>query len=231
VAKKKGKKRSAQPRQRTFPAFDLRAKGAGRPKSPDSGVPHLKRESVTRHTPVHPTVKLAAGLPSLRTRECYAVFWDAFCAGRERAGRRGDGEFRLVEYSIQADHLHLIVEASDNDALARGMCGLLTRIAKGLNKLWGRRGKVWKERYHAHVLRTPREVYNALRYLYANGHKHGRRWNPGRPDPFSSAPWFEGWRDYVHDGWIAVAGPVAKARSWLRNVGWRRHGLLSLAGP
>jgi hypothetical protein len=81
------------------------------------------------------------------------------------------------------------------------------------------------------VLRTPREVYNVLRYVFGNARKHGRRWNPGRPDPFSSGLWFTGWCDYVHDGWIAAAGPVAKAKSWLCNVGWRRHGLLSLAGP
>jgi REP element-mobilizing transposase RayT len=222
--------RRAQARQRTF-GFGPRARGAGRPKSPDSGVSHLKRETVTRHTPVHPTLKLAAGLPSLRTKECYEVIWGAFEAGRERAGRRADGEFRLIEYSIQTDHIHLLVEAGDNDALARGICGLKTRLAKGLNRVWGRSGKVWKERYHCHVLRTPRELYNALRYVFGNGRKHGWRWNAGRPDPYSSALWFEGWRDYVHDGWVAVAGPIAKARSWLRNVGWRRHGLLSLAGP
>jgi hypothetical protein len=87
--------RRAQARQRTF-GFGPRAKGAGRPKSPDSGVSHRKRETVTRHTPVHPTLKLAAGLPS--TKECYEVIWRAFEAGRECAGRRADGEFRLIEY-------------------------------------------------------------------------------------------------------------------------------------
>lgn len=222
------RKTSSQPVQPTLFDCEKKKSKAGRPKSPDSGVPHLKREPVNGRTPVHVTAPLCEGLPSARTKECYEVFWTAFCEGRERAGQREDGEFRLVEYSIQANHLHVMVEASDNDALSRGVAGLLVRIARGLNKLWGRTGKVWRERFHAHVLKTPREVYHALRYIFANGWKHGRRWLSGKPDPYSSGLWFEGWSDYVHDGWVALAGPIAKAKSWLRNAGWKRHGSLSL---
>jgi REP element-mobilizing transposase RayT len=227
-----GKKRRSQPRQLTFEDTAAgRKHPGGRPKSKDSGVSHLKREVVSKNVPILVTTDVVDGLPSLRTRDSYEVFWSAFEQGSERPGR-GDGEFRVTEYSIQGNHLHLLVEASDNDSLARGMQGLKIRIAKGLNKLWGRTGKVWSDRFHARLLRTPKEVRNALRYLLDNARKHGRRWlrkgEKNRPDPFSSGMWFDGWANYVHDGFVALGAPVAQARSWLARVGWRKHGLLVL---
>jgi REP element-mobilizing transposase RayT len=211
-------------------AMGIRRKGGGRKKSPDSGVGHMQRERVTRHVPVHVVDGLVEGLSSLRTPECFRAIRAAICAGRERAGRRADGEFRVVEYSVQENHLHLMVEAGDADALARGVAGLKIRIAKGLNRLRRRKGKVWKDRFFARLLRTPAEVRNALRYIFANARKHGRRVARGVPDPFSSAVWFEGWCDYDHrfDPYVTTAAPTAEPRSWLRRVGWRMHGLLSV---
>jgi putative transposase len=73
---------------------------------------------------------------------------------------------------VQGNHIHLIVEAENKRALARGMQGLQIRIAKGLNRVMKRRGKVFSDRYHAHILRTPTEVRNALRYVRENHRKH-----------------------------------------------------------
>ena len=146
-----------------------------------------------------------------------------------RPGRSLVGGFRIVDYVVLGDHLHLLVEATDNEALALGICGLCGRMAKGLNKLWfGRKGKVFGDRYHMHVLRTPRAVHYAKRYIYENARKHRLPTNRGRPDPFSSGPWFKGWKDYVHDGWVAWVGPVAEATSWLLREGWKLYGLLEL---
>ena len=216
-------------RQLTF-AQHLRRKGKkrGRKKSPDSGVSHLKRGEVSEDVPVHATLKVEEGLPDLRDFGVYEVLWSVFEAARERAGRKVDGWFRLVHYSIQGNHVHLIVEASDRDALSRGMNGLCVRLARRLNKLWKRTGKVFADRFHHRLLRTPKEVYNTLRYIFDNARKHGRGTWKGRPDPFSSGLWFSGWKDYVHDGWMAVAGPIAQAKTWLLAQGWRRHGLLVL---
>ncbi len=216
-------------RQLTF-GQHLRRKGKkrGRKKSPDSGVSHLRRGEFSERAPVHVTLRIEEDLPDLRNPEVAEVFWSAFEAARERAGRSAQGWFRLVHYSIQGNHVHLIVEASDRDALSRGINGLCVRVARALNKLWNRTGKVFADRFHHRLLRTPKEVYNALRYVFDNARKHGRSMWKGRPDPFSSGLWFDGWRDYVHDGWVAVAGPIAKAQTWLLTQGWRRHGLLVL---
>jgi len=68
----------------------------------------------------------------------------------------------VLQFSVQRDHIHLLVEAPDGRALSRGLQGLAIRIAKGVNRILGRRGRVWADRFHARALRTPREVRNAL---------------------------------------------------------------------
>ncbi|HSR41575.1 MAG TPA: hypothetical protein VLL48_05380, partial [Longimicrobiales bacterium] len=101
------------------------------------------------------------------------------------------------------------------------------RIARALNRLWSRTGRVFLHRYFERVLKTPREVRHALRYVFDNARHHGRRVTTPL-DPFTSAPWFDGWRE----GPVEVKGttllPVSRARTWLMRLGWRRHGLLPL---
>ena len=100
-------------------------------------------------------------------------------------------------------------------------------MAKGLNRVWGRKGKVFADRYHDRILRTPREVRNALRYVLNNGRRHLQHFKRRRPDAFSSGAWFDGWKDHTDDGYLGT-GPIARARTWLLRKGWRRHGLLPL---
>jgi hypothetical protein len=145
-----------------------------------------------------------------------------------RPGR--GGAFHLCHYAILNDHLHFVAEARSREALSRGLQGLLVRIAKALNKLWSRRGKVFADRYHDHILRTPREVRNAIRYVFQNARKHAA---VGRVlpaiDTFTSAPWFTGFRETITVRRLeAVVRPVTDAHTWLLTLGWRRHGLLSI---
>jgi REP element-mobilizing transposase RayT len=129
--------------------------------------------------------------------------------------------FRVVHFSIQSNHLHLLVEAHDTDALARGMQGFTVRMARAVNRALGVRGTVFGERYHAHELKTPRETRTALLYVLQNWLKHGQ----GRGhDPCSSARWFDGWS--VRPPTSLDPPIVAAPRTWLVTLGWRRHGLL-----
>jgi hypothetical protein len=109
----------------------------------------------------------------------------AFFAGRDRFG------FRLNHYSVQGNHLHFIVEATDAEAMSRGMQGLAIRMAKGLNAMMDRNGTVFAERYHSHILKTPTEARHALRYVLFNRHKHlaelGHPIAPTVMDGYSSA--------------------------------------------
>jgi REP element-mobilizing transposase RayT len=105
------------------------------------------------------------------------------------ARANGVGDLRVTHFSIQGNHLHLLVEAAGPEALGRGMKGLAVRLARGLNRLMSRRGAVFADHYHSHVLYSLAEVRRALAYLRGNFASHaaraGRRAPPG-PDPFSS---------------------------------------------
>ena len=202
--------------------------GAGR-KSKDGvkRVRHVTRDPLKARYPAHVTVKVARGLPRLRSRREYEVLREAFAAGCNRFG------FRLVHYAVLNDHLHLLVEAEDRESLSRGLQGLLIRVAKALNKLWKRRGKVFADRYHDHILRSPTEVRHALRYVLANGKKHEREGREVRVlapiDKYTSGPWFDGWEETIHvQGLEAIVRPISDARTWLLRVGWRLLGLLSV---
>jgi len=206
--------------------------GAGRkPKIPGRpGVDHRERAPLANRYPVHVTLKLRSSLPRLRSRREYAALRAAFAAG---CTRNLAGTFRLCHYAVLNDHLHLLCEAETRTALSRGLQGLLIRIAKALNKLWARRGSVFADRYHDHVLKSPREVRNALRYLFGNGKKHASEGREVRVsqavDTFTSAPWFTGFRERISVvGIEAVVRPVTDARTWLLTEGWLRHGRISV---
>jgi len=126
---------------------------------------------------------------------------------------------RLVHFSVQRDHLHLIVEARDRRAVTRGLQGLFVRLAKRLNRWWGRKGRVFADRFHDRILRTPKEVRNALRYVLLNARRHGVA--RSGIDPYSSGAWFDGWTRGTTPRPSGPA-PVTRARTWLATVGWRR---------
>jgi hypothetical protein len=142
----------------------------------------------------------------------------------------------VVEYSIQGNHLHLMIEAEDKRALGRGMQGLKVRLARRLNTLFGRRGTMFRERYHCRQLRSPREVRHGLGYVLNNRRRHvGRTLARDWVDPFSSAPGFSGWarRTVTGAGAVLELGgkPVTRAaRFFLLREGWRREGLLEPNG-
>ena len=186
-----------------------RHQGGRPPNGARAGVSHLRREELSRHHAVHVTLRTVAGVAGMRRQRVVSSLEEAFRLARIRFG------MRIVHYSVQGNHLHLIVEADDRASLARAMQGLAIRVAKTLNRLFARVGQVWADRYHAHVLRTRREATNALRYVLGNFAHHAREWGdrPARfADAFSSVRFL---------GLAGADAPVAAPRTWLLRVGWR----------
>jgi hypothetical protein len=136
----------------------------------------------------------------------------------------------VLHFSVQPDHVHLIVEASDKHALSRGARGLAIRLARRLNGALGRRGALWGDRWNGRDLKTPRDVRNTIVYVLANWKKHVRD-ATGLFDGCSSAPWFDGFADVSPARLAAlrvgVGPPVRAPRTWLAGAGWRRRGLVS----
>ena len=172
---------------------------AGRPPNGASaGVSHLARPRFSRTTPVHVTVRMARHVYNLRSGRCFSAIGRALGAAAERFG------VRIVQFSVQGNHMHLVVEAASSEALSRGMQGLAIRVAKRLNGVMRRRGRVFADRYHARALRTPTEVRRALAYVRDNARRHGVA--PAR-DPYASP---------------RADVPLPPPATWLLRVGWRR---------
>jgi REP element-mobilizing transposase RayT len=194
----------------------------GRPR-----LRHAKRAQTKARFPVHITKRMRRGLPWLRRFELCKVLRRAFVHGcRMDISDESVRSFRICQFSIQGNHIHMICEATDNDSLARGVQGWSVRVARGLNGYWEREGSVFDDRYHVEILTTPAQTRNALCYALQNARRHGERMDPkwGGADPFSSAWWFDGWHD---ERWKAGLSPpemrpVAEPETWLLKVGWKR---------
>jgi putative transposase len=209
-------------------------KGAGRKRTPGKRprVPHRARPRHFGAHPVHVTLRASAGLPSLRAQTIHDMLRKALLRQRDR---RYAPSFQVVEFSIQNDHVHLVVEAIGgqahaHDMLRAGVSGLVISFAKRLNNLLRRKGKVWGDRWHGRELASPREVRNALVYVLRNVAKHGTRIvGNDAIDPLSSAPRFTRWTRPLT--WPFPNGdgpwPEARPRTWLLGTGWHlRHGLI-----
>ena len=144
-----------------------------------------------------------------------------FRATLRQASERG--AFRVVHHSVQRNHVHLLVETAGKEALGRGMKAVSARLARAVHRAFRRSGPILHGRYHLRVLRTPREVRNALAYVLLNVRKHWKERHgvapPARLDEASSGRWFDGWRrgTPVPDG----NGPpeVSRPRTWLLSSG------------
>ncbi len=247
-AKPRGRAKARTPRQMTFQfrTWGGARRGAGRrPAKGRPGVSHLRREAPNPRRPVHVTLRLRDEVYNLRSGRMFRALYNAFVGGKQRFG------FRLVHYSVQGNHVHIVAEAPHKKALSRGVQGLSVRIARRLNRVMGRRGKVFADRFHSRVLKTPLEVKRVLAYVLGNAQRHAARQGRVKPrfDPYSSAVWFDGWRGArgVPMAYVAFAFPhaaplgrgdpragphavceVAAARSYVLRRGWRRHGLLNV---
>ena len=180
-------------------------------------------------TPIHVTLRVRRGIPSLRNPR-FLREWRRTL--RKACDRQG---FRVIHYSVQGNHAHLIAEAPGGKrALGCGMKAVGQRFAHCVNRVFDRKGPVLHGRYHLTLLTTPTQVRNALAYVLLNVRKHwreaGRRLSAPQIDPYSSGRWFDGWRGGSQATVPADEPPeVAPAGFWILDVGWRRRGLIALS--
>jgi len=223
-----------QQMQMTFRTHGGQRRGAGRPpKGPRASERHKERPIHDHRHPIHVTVRVAADVANLRHRDIYLQLREATIVTAKRE------DFRIVQLSIQRNHLHMLVEADHKEALSRGMQGFSISAAKRVNAAitartgMRRTGRVVADRFHARPLTSPRAVRHALAYVLNNWRRHGedqaglpRTW---KVDPFSSGPLFFGWKELEHS---PVLWPlretylpliVLRPRTWLLAKGWQEH--------
>ena len=201
--------------------------GAGRPARRPGIIHHVRRPKVPGACPVHVTLRVREDVPSLRDRSLVREFRASLAKASER------GSFRVVHYSLQRNHVHLLVEARSKRALGSGMKSISARLARAVNRVFRRSGPVLDGRYHLRILRTPREVRNALAYVLLNVRKHWRQRHgqapPVKLDEASSGRWFTGWKQKPRGPTGGGPCEVAAPHTWLLQKGWRRRGLIDPA--
>lgn len=226
-----------------------RANSGRKRLAPRAMVPHRARPEHSAGHPVH--VTLRSRFRPLRSQHVFPTV----CLALGRAAKRDQGRFRILHFSVQWDHVHLVVEASDKRALSEGLRSVAIRTARYVNELVNRRGRFWADRWHGRALTSPREVRNALVYVLANFKKHTKTPPSSGIDAFSSAVLFDGWRGFHSTALMPRAGPpferahergarraargdtplvrslasfvvVSRPTTWLARTGWRRHGLI-----
>lgn len=194
-------------------------------------------------------------LPSFRTQVIQAELKSILA----RQLRRDYGpRFQVAHFSIQVNHLHLLVEAQaptaeeiaasprlvskraakgldtkERDMLRRGIAGLAISFARAVNRILGRTGAVWADRHHRSELESPSKVRNALVYVLQNFRRHGAlAFGVGTVDPFSTSTGFDGWAE-PHTTWEEAEPWRPEPRTWLLAVGWQRAGgkLSTLIAP
>jgi putative transposase len=211
-----------------------RRKGAGRkPKGRRARSRHEKRPEVKAWHALHIVLRVAPAVGSLRRREMYKAMREAtiVAAVRER--------IRIVHISLQRTHVHLLIEAENRQALARGLQGFQISAARNINTLLGdgirrRRATVFSDRYHLEVITSPTRARHALSYLLNNWRKHredqqglAKTW---LVDPFSSGISFPGWKELEQHAFMWPIRPtydplvVRRPASWLLTEGWKVHG-------
>ncbi|HEY4244270.1 MAG TPA: transposase [Kofleriaceae bacterium] len=204
--------------QELFKPWGGKREGAGRPKQKGAGASHARREAVRAYWPVHVTLRVGRDVPYLRKRKIWRAIGKAAIAAAK------SGAIRIVHASVQHDHLHILVEANDQRALSTGMHAFEVSAAHWINVAAQRKGRVFPQRYHARVIKTPREARNAIKYVLSNWRKHGEDRNHRFAiDPFSTGYTF--WPETPPRDYESL--PTAPPESWLLRTGWRRAGEIS----
>jgi REP element-mobilizing transposase RayT len=181
-------------------------KGSGR-KSPLKLKAHARRPELKSHIPVHVTIRLVQGLPSIRRKEIFRMWRRSVAVARKKG-------FGVAHFAIISNHAHFIIEPNE-PTLTRQMKSLCISFAKRLNHHLQREGSVFLGRYHQRLLTNLKEVRDAIRYVVGNEARHKARrtdtdwWeHPLKLDPFSSITHLKNWR--------RVFGPRFK----LEKTGW-----------
>src|ERR1043166_2542656 len=213
-------------------------RGAGRkPKGKRAGTTHEARPKIKPYHALHVVMRVVEAVGNLRRRAMYKAVRDASVVAAVREG------FRIVHLSIQGTHIHMLAEAKDAEALARGVQGFEVSVARNINTMLGqdryrrRRGRVFADRYHVEVIKSPRQARNTLSYVLNNWRKH-REDQAGLPatwlvDPFSSGISFPDWKEMegrdlmgpTREGYDPLI--VRRPTSWLLREGWKRAGTIS----
>ena len=146
-------------------------RAAGRPRvltsiERKSRIYHQSRPTLPKDRPLHVTIKFdKKKIATLRNKLFYREIRKSF----HRLHLSG---VRLIEFSVQKDHIHFLLESANKIVLGKAMRALSISLSKRFSLLLNRKIKALKSRYHLHILNTLKELKNARQYILNNSAKH-----------------------------------------------------------
>ena len=143
----------------------INIKGAGRPARHDPGIRHTKRPNLKKPTSLHLTVKIKKNKAEIKNKSVLAILKRAIVNARKQG-------LKVIHYSLEYDHVHLLIEADNNLILGKGMKAFGVTFAKAINRLKKLKGEVYKHRYHFRRISSSKELKNVMNYIFTNGLKH-----------------------------------------------------------
>lgn len=216
----------ARQRELVFHRRGGERKGAGRKRCGRPRVPHRRRQGFSSRQPVHVTLRVLDGVGRLRCRKGFGVVRAVMLLVAET--KTG---FRIIDLSLQGNHVHLVCEADDAAKLRAGITAFKISFARRLNKAFGRTGTVFADRYHTELLTCPRQARNAISYVLNNWRKHREDRNAHtRVDPFSTGHAYPAWAERYSYPYTdpSVLLPRGTPTTWLLTKGVTRYSPISL---
>ncbi|MDD4973652.1 MAG: transposase [Bacteriovorax sp.] len=126
---------------------------------------HTSRPHLSKACSLHLTVKIKKIKAELKNKSVLSILKRAILNARKQG-------LKVIHYSLEYDHVHLLIEADNNHILSKGMQSFGVTISKAINRMRKLKGGVYKHRYHFRKISSPRQLKNVLNYIFNNGIKH-----------------------------------------------------------
>ncbi len=144
----------------------INRKGAGRPALHDPGIRHTNRPHIKKPASLHLTIKVKKKKAEIKNKSVLKILKRAILNARKQG-------LRVIHFSLEYDHVHLLIEADNNLILGKGMQAFGVTLSKAINRLKKLKGGVYKHRYHFRQISSTRELKIVMNYIFTNGLKHG----------------------------------------------------------
>ena len=193
-------------------------RGAGRQRAGEKRLAHVARPKLSEKIPSHITLKFKKDVPNLRC--------EAFLLEFTRAIRKAKAKgLAVTQFSIESNHIHMLIEVKSNDTLKRGLLSLQGCVTWGLRRVFKYFGEVFVDRFHLHAIKSPREMKHALGYVIFNHAKHcGIAWfRDVYSSGFAQHEFAANVRQTRAPKWQSeIESVMSQATSWLQQTGWKR---------
>ena len=143
----------------------LNPKRAGRPAIHDKGIRHTTRPLIKKPTPLHLTIKVRENKADIQNKIVLKSLHRAIMRGRLKG-------LKIIHYTLEYNHVHILVEAKNNRVLHQGMQSFGITLSKAINRFKKAKGTVYKHRYHFRQISSLRDLRNVVKYILNNGVKH-----------------------------------------------------------